>query len=136
MRGLATLLRLSTNRTEQARLALAGAIRARAEAEAELGRHAEAIAAEPAPAAESPDQLRDWSAWRDAAGRAERALQAALAAQAGREAACRDAMRESLAEGKRLELAQVAELQALRRRAQRRREAASEETALQRRHPA
>ena len=136
MKGLATLLRLSTNRTEQARLALAGAIRARAEAEAELGRHAAAVAAEPAPCADSPETLRDWSAWRAEAARAKRDLESTLRMEAGREAVCRDAMRESLAEGKRLELAQAAEMEALRRRAERRREAASEEVALQRRRHA
>lgn len=132
MKGLATLLRLSNTRTEGVRVALAEAVRRRAAMEAECDRHASAMAEESLVQGITGETLRDWSSWHARAGREERGLHRALTQLSAEEDACRDAMRESVADGKRVELALASRIRAERLKEARRRDAAAEDAALRR----
>lgn len=136
MARLATLLRIAETRTEDLRVALAEALRAQQDAAAALHRHEASMAAANSGRGEDGESFGDWAAWQAVAHRERRALHAAMAEQARQEAACRERIRDSVADAKRLELAIAAEARALRRHAERRREAAAEEAALHRHAPA
>lgn len=132
MKGLAILLRLSTSRTEEVRVALADAVRRREAMADACDRHAAATAEESRVQGITGETLRDWSTWRRRALREERGLRHALSQLAAEEETCRDAMRESVADGKRLELALASRIRAERLRTARKQEAAMEDAALRR----
>ena len=132
MKGLATLLRLSNSRTEAVRVTLAEAVRRREAMAAACARHAAVMAEESRVQGITGETLRDWSAWRRQATRQDRSLRQALTQLAAEEDACRDAMRDSVADGKRLELVLAARIRADRLKAARKQEAAAEDAALRR----
>jgi hypothetical protein len=132
MKGVRTLMRLSANRTEELRASLAETVRARQAAMDELLRYHAHIEAEASVQAISADTLRDWSSWHSRAVRTHRTLQTVLDDLTAQEEDCRDRMRESIADEKRMELALATQRKWERMRLTRKREAAAEETALRR----
>jgi hypothetical protein len=133
MKGFATLLRLADSRTEELRVSLADAERAREAALARVQMHQTAMLDEARLHHGNSDGLRDWSSWQAKATQTDRALRGALVELTSQAEQCRDRMRDSVADGRRMELAIAARLEAQQLRTARKREAAAEEVALRQR---
>ena len=132
MKGLPILLRLAQRSSEERCAVLSQSQQERLSAEAELAAYDRAVAAEDAAASVQIAAMGDWSAWMTAAARRRQDLTTGLALLEAREAEAREAVREALADTRRLELALEQITQTERRMALRREQQAAEEAELQR----
>ena len=126
------LLRLAQRSSEERCAVLSRSQQDRLNAEAELAAYDRAVAAEDATASVQIAAMGDWATWMTAAARRRQDLTTGLARLEAREAEAREAVREALADTRRLELALEQITQTERRMALRREQQAAEEAELQR----
>lgn len=136
LRSVRILLRLARRAADERQAALAEAIRVRDAALAAMTAHTEAVARERAGLVDALQAWQDWAAWATLSERRGRDLTAVLRQAEALEDGARSALREALAELRRLEIVQETAEQAERRAAARRAEAEAEEIELRRPRPA